>query len=466
MLSVSLLSSAQTKSRYEAFLESRRNAVKAYVDSRNARYAEFMKRRWSEADIASADNETPQPSPAIPIKRDAEDASHIATPKEPTAQESTPDKPIEPQSAEESANGDTFGFSFFGTECLVPQFDMLKPALNNCTEESVAALWATFATSGYEPIIDKCAKLKQTMRLDDWGYLMLLKSLADAWYAPDSNEAKLLRTFLAVQSGYKVRIAQSSGHLLMLFACNEQIYRRRYVSLDGTRYYMFDTNNGNAKCRVFDRAFGGENPISLRMTALPHLADKPSPTRTLQSKNYPDITITATTNLNLIDYLDAYPNCDLGIYCLPTFSDDVADSLEAIKRSIALHNANDAVAMILDFVQSAFDYKTDAEQFGYERSFFAVETLYYPYCDCEDRAILFSALIEHLTGLDTVLLQYTGHVAAAVCLGNDVAGDSVTVNGRRYIICDPTYVGAGVGRSMPGLDSKNITIVRNSGNSL
>lgn len=461
MLSISLLSSAQTKSRYEAFLESRRNAVKAYVDSRNARYAEFMKQRWREADITSADTETTQPSPVIPIKnRDAEDASHIAIPKEPDAQKSTTDKPTGPQSIGESANDDTFVFSFFGTDCRVPQFDMLKPALNNCTEESVAALWAMFATSGYAPVIDKCTTLRQTMRLNDWGYLMLLKSLADAWYAPDSDEAILLRTFLAVQSGYRVRIAQSAGHLLMLFACNEQIYRRRYVSLDGARYYMFDIRNGNAKCRVFDRAFGGESPISLRMTALPHLVDKPSPTRTLQSKNYPNIKITAAINRNLIDYLDTYPNCDLEIYCLPTFSDDVADSVETIKRSIANLNTKDAVAMILDFVQSAFDYKTDAEQFGYERSFFAVETLCYPYCDCEDRAILFSALIEHLTGLDTVLLQYTGHVAAAVCLGNDVAGDYVTVNGRRYIVCDPTYVGAGIGRSMPGLDNKNIAIVQ------
>ena len=374
------------------------------------------------------------------------------------------DEPAEPQPAvpvaEKSANNDVFGFSFFGTDCRVQRFDMQRPALENCTEESVAALWEKFAAAGYAPVIAECSKLKKSLRLNDWGYLRLLASLADAWYTPDSNEATLLRTFLAVQSGYEVRIAQSSGHLLMLFPCDEQIYRRRYVSLDGTRYYMFDTRGDSSKCRVFDKSFGGGNRISLRMTEIPHIADKPSPMRTLQSKKYPDMKMDATININLIDYFDSYPNCDLEIYRIPTFSGSINDGLKSIKRAIASLDTKDAVAKILDFVQTAFDYQTDAEQFGYERSFFAEETLYYPYCDCEDRAILFSALVENLTGLDTVLLQYTGHVAAAVCFDSDVAGDSVTVNGRRYTVCDPTYIGAGIGCSMPGLDNKSISIVR------
>lgn len=477
---VSLVSFAQTgnKSGYEAFLESRRSAFKSYVDSRNARYAEFMKRRWREAEISTADTETPQPSPMIPVKQpDAEETDLTPAPKEQTVPQPSPasnepaiSKPLppsgeqaEPQPAvavsEESANTDTFEFSFFGTDCRVPKFDMHRPALENCTEESVAALWEKFAASGYASVITECSKLKKFLRLNDWGYLRLLTSLADAWYSPDSDEATLLRTFLAVQSGYEVRIAQSSGHLLMLFPCNEQIYRRRYVSLDGTRYYMFDTRGNNSKCRVFDKSFGGGNRISLRMTEIPHLADKPSPVRILQSKKYPDVKMDATINMNLIDYFDLYPNCDLEIYRIPTFSGSIAGGLESMKQAIALLDAKDAVAMILDFVQTAFDYQTDAEQFGYERSFFVEETFYYPYCDCEDRAILFSALVENLTGLDTVLLQYTGHVAAAVCFDNDVAGDFVTVNGRRYIICDPTYIGAGIGRSMPGLDNKSISIV-------
>lgn len=477
---VSLAAFAQTgsKSGYEAFLESRRNAFKAYADSRNARYAEFMKRRWREAEISTADTETPQPSPVIPVRQpDAEETPSVPATEVPTVPQPSPagdepaiskplppsDEPTKPQLAvpvaEKSANNDVFEFSFFGTDCRVPKFDMQRPALENCTEESVAALWEKFAASGYASVINECSKLKKILRLNDWGYLRLLASLADAWYSPDSDEATLLRTFLAVQSGYEVRIAQSSGHLLMLFPCNEQIYRRRYVSLDGTRYYMFDTRGNNSKCRVFDKSFGGGNRISLRMTEIPHLADKPSPVRILQSKKYPNVKMDATINMNLIDYFDLYPNCDLEIYRIPTFSGSIADGLESMKQAIALLDAKNAVAMILDFVQTAFDYQTDAEQFGYERSFFAEETFYYPYCDCEDRAILFSSLVENLTGLGTVLLQYTGHVAAAVCFDNDVAGDFVTVNGRRYIVCDPTYIGAGIGCSMPGLDNKSISIV-------
>ena len=62
--------------------------------------------------------------------------------------------------------------------------------------------------------------------------------------------------------------------------------------------------------------------------------------------------------------------------------------------------------ILIDFVQNSFQYQTDGEQFGYEKPFFMDENFYYPACDCEDRAILFSNLVKDLLGLDAVLLDY------------------------------------------------------------
>lgn len=82
---------------------------------------------------------------------------------------------------------------------------------------------------------------------------------------------------------------------------------------------------------------------------------------------------------------------------------------------------SEAANTLIDFVQTAFEYKTDEEQFGYERPLFADETLYYPYSDCEDRAIFYSILVRDLLGLDVVLLHYPNHLATAVSFGEEIA---------------------------------------------
>ena len=107
------------------------------------------------------------------------------------------------------------------------------------------------------------------------------------------------------------------------------------------------------------------------------------------------------------------------------------------------------MAVLLHFLQTALPYRTDLEQFGYEDYLYPDETLYYPACDCEDRAVLFAVLVRELVGLDVVGLDYPGHIAAGVALPGDVPGDRFTWRDVRFTVCDPTYIGAGLGRSMP-----------------
>ena len=88
-----------------------------------------------------------------------------------------------------------------------------------------------------------------------------------------------------------------------------------------------------------------------------------------------------------------------------------------------------------------------------DRTFFADESMYYPYCDCEDRSVLFSRLVRDLMNLDVVLIYYPGHLATAVKFSQPVNGDYITYDGDRYTICDPTYINAPVGMTMPDMDN-------------
>lgn len=106
----------------------------------------------------------------------------------------------------------------------------------------------------------------------------------------------------------------------------------------------------------------------------------------------------------------------------------------------------EAVNKLLNWVQTAFVYEYDDKVWGHDRAFFSEETLYYPYCDCEDRAILFTRLVRDLLGLQTILVYYPGHLACAVCFTDKVAGDYILLDGKRFVITDPTYIGAPVGK--------------------
>jgi hypothetical protein len=109
--------------------------------------------------------------------------------------------------------------------------------------------------------------------------------------------------------------------------------------------------------------------------------------------------------------------------------------------------------------QGCFLYAYDESIWGYDRNFFGEESIFYPYNDCEDRSILLSHLVRDLVGLDCVLVYYPGHLAMAVNFPYDVPGDYITVGGRKFTVCDPTYIGSDVGETMPTMKGKGIKVI-------
>lgn len=105
-------------------------------------------------------------------------------------------------------------------------------------------------------------------------------------------------------------------------------------------------------------------------------------------------------------------------------------------------------------------YGLDDDIWGYDRAFFPDESWNYPKSDCEDHAIHFSRLVRDLLGLEVALVYYPGHLAAAVAFTDGSAtGDYIESNGKRWIVCDPTYFYADVGRTMPGEDNSSATLI-------
>ncbi len=66
-----------------------------------------------------------------------------------------------------------------------------------------------------------------------------------------------------------------------------------------------------------------------------------------------------------------------------------------------------------------------------------------------------------MLGLDIVLLNYPGHLATAVYFGTEeVYGDYLQIDGRRYIVCDPTYINADIGQAMPQYKQTTAKVIK------
>ena len=151
-------------------------------------------------------------------------------------------------------------------------------------------------------------------------------------------------------------------------------------------------------------------------------------------------------NPSVIEFMNDYPILDWNLYGLSQLSPQVRSTIyAALSVIIEGMDAVEAVNTLLDYMQTGFEYMTDGNQFGYEKPFFFDENFYYPANDCEDRAILFAEFVKSLLGLDVVYLNYPRHLATAVRLPYDIDGTYVTVDGKKYYVCDPTCINGKAG---------------------
>ena len=325
-----------------------------------------------------------------------------------------------------------------------------KCSLNGLNENAIADAYEALCNSDYKPLLADCAQIRKDLRLNDWGVFTLVRQVADT-YCGTANESIVMQQFLLNEMGYKARMARKATEdKMMLFVATDcSIYAHPYITLNGQNYYNLSGNNEQCQFYMCQKdSPKAKNSVGMQLKEAP-LFPGTVVSSTHQAKGSA-ARVTVDVPKALMDFYKDYPQCDYSVY----FNAPVNAAMEnRILSSLAPlvqgRNEADAANILINFVQTAFQYQTDGQQFGYEKPFFVEELFYYPYSDCEDRAMLFSYLVRKLLGLDVVLLDYPAHIATAVRFNGNVSGDYLMVNGRKYIVCDPTYIGASIGMTMP-----------------
>lgn len=500
----------QAQTAYNTFHNSAREEYEAFRNQANKEYADFMRQSWDRFDTSDAKPIPVSPEPPRPVVRDPnapkptlpEPLVAPAPMPTPTPEAKTAPKPEvkpapkpeakpapkpevkseskseakpapkpapapapapAPKPASVSKPRAQFTFDYYGTKCVVSLGSEHRFTLSAVNNGAIADAWEVMSSERFYAVADEMEMLRQNLQLCDWGYVKLTECATKAFFgAKSSNEARLMQIFFLTQSGFKVRIGYADNRLLLMMPSTLDIPRYSYIALEGSNYYILNRDHKGGGVYLYDREFPNERSCSMSVTRSPLLTDKNTSNRRLSSKKFPNIVAEVAVNSNLIDFYSDFPVLnDWDMYVnAPINKNTGTQFYKQLQKGLAgVTSKYKAADMLLNFVQTAFDYKTDGEQFGNEKPFFPEEMLYYPYSDCEDRAILYAALVRDLLGLDVVLLHYPNHLATAVCFNEDVVGSYIMHNGKRYFVCDPTYIGASVGEAMPNLDNSRIEIV-------
>ena len=467
-------SSAQTDDFYAQYEKFSKHAKAEYEDYRaqcNAEYVKFLERAWKEYKVLPS---IPRPKdevvpPTIMPRQDKNKKQAKEIPIENVVSPilSLPQpKPISPIYENDKVEEKNFSFSYMGTTCEVRLPKDLNIRMSGCESCMIATIWKQLATNAMDNTIRDFLALRLKMQLCDWAYLNLIDTFAQA-FCGHGNEAVIMAAFIYSQSGYKMRLGRDCEKLYLLYGSKHGIYEKGYIVIEGINYYPLDDKV--ERMEISDFSFPQEQSMSLYIENAQKFTIRPSAIRKLASEQYHDVAIDSQVNLNLIQFYNTYPSSEVNgnfmtrwkMYADTPMDESVSQMLYPdIKNKIEGLSDVQAVNQILNWVQTAFQYEYDDKVWGHDRAFFAEETLYYPYCDCEDRAILFTRLVRDLLGLKCILVYYPGHLASAVCLKQQVNGDYISLDGDVYTICDPTYIGAPVGITMPEMDNRSAKVIK------
>lgn len=445
---------------FEDFKKSQNTAFAQYSDTRDKAFKSYLESQWEEYNAQKSIPLYEKPKPKnIPstiekqIKTVGPKVS-VYLPKE------EQEKSLDMQEDRLVVLKTSFikkdiNFDFYGTKLGFNIDEKIKSAnYYPQNQKGISNFFDLVASSEYDYLVLEIQNIAKEMELNDWGINLLVSKLSDEIYSSKDN-ITLFKWFLLNKLGYGVKVGLASGHVVLMYYSDKQIYAAPSYRFGSKKYYVLDHNlNNSSSLYSYPKEYPDANKaLDLSLENLPKLATNLQ-TKTLSFKQLgKEYSVSYEYNQNLIDFMATYPQADYDTFFNAAIDEQSYMQIaKSLKKYVDGMQASKAINFVLNFVQNAFVYETDSEQFGYEKVMFAQETLYYEKSDCEDRAILFSLLVKKIFSINVVGVKYSDHMATALYI--PMNGDNVNVYGKKYILADPTYINANIGQSMPRYKSK------------
>lgn len=443
---------------FEDFQHSQTQAFSQYRDARDSAFSNYLKAEWKEytAKESQAIYTRPKPKSITPsIEKKVKSLGpkvNIIIPKH----KKTPKIALKKELVTKKTPIKDINFVFFGQNIGVNlDKKMQQGKFYPQNQTGISNFFQTLASSDYDETLRDIQDITKQYRLNDWGIYLLIKEIAKNIYEYP-NEQKLFEWFVFNKLGYDVKVGLGAKHIVLMHYSKKLIYSTPTYSFAKKKYYVISNyaKKSVGKVYTYKQNYPDANKaFDLSLNVLPSFKEDMKK-RTVSFKEFGKIySTTFEYDQNLIDFMATYPQADYETFFnAPMSKKTYEDIARDIKKYMDTKTSSVAINFVLNFVQKAFGYERDQEQFGREKVMFAEETLYYKKSDCEDRAVLFANLVKKLFGISVVGVKYKDHMATALYI--PMKGDTVKANGRRFVIADPTYINANIGQSMPKYKSK------------
>ena len=450
-----------------------------YVTKRDREYSAYLKQEWEKFQVFTGKKQPDKPKPKIlPVYKPEPGVPINRIPAiQPTIETVSPflnltHLPMIQKPERVEADLEIVSFKFCGEKVTLN----VDPAIQKITgnikgKPAIIDFWDKASLTNYPSLVSQLLEKKAQINVNDYGYYMIVNEAATAIFPlEEQSQGRLLFTwFIMVRSGYDVRVAYNNQNLAILIPSYNTVYGKKYLTIGSINFYFFSPFDGSDILtyeKTYDEAntpldFNISNPMNFSSAPL----KKTIPLK-FRDSSY---SFSISYNPGVIEFYKNYPQVDPDVYFNAAVSMSTKQTIaEAFTTVLKGMTEPDAVNLLLSFVQHGFVYKTDPEQFGYEKFFFAEELFHYPAADCEDRSVLFSYLVRHLMSLKMVGIESPNHMFTAIHFNTDAFGDYLTYQGDTYIVADPTFINAPFGKTMPvvNLEDAKIIPINNSDNDL
>lgn len=458
---------------FEEFRAGVRGDYNSFRRSVLADYDKFLDGVWADYEVFKGASRSNKPKPAtLPHAEPSQPPVAIPAP-EPVKSPMAPSLPegaakpsaptaVPAPAVPEALSPTDVQIDFYGVRTLAPA-PSLK-LMNPQQPGDFAGQWRALSQSASAAsLVKRLKNIAQVYGLNDYLTYELVAAYVNQAYSGASQTARhSLAHFLLANMGYNVRIALTGNdRAVLLMAMDGMVYARPYLDLSGnggtTRYHLFELGQPDgtktpasriSTCTIPDGTDCGRL-LGLRINGL-NLPANDAPF-SLEGEG---LKVSGTTNASLRALLYRYPQMAMGDYAasevLPGVRRTIVNQLKAQLDTLP---EKEAVDKLLKFCQQVTAYATDEVNHGFEKPYFLEEMLIYGKSDCEDRAIMYTYLLHNVLGVENQLIAYPGHESAAVCLSDEIKGDSYEYKGRRFYISDPTFIGASTGMCMPNYKS-------------
>ncbi|MGM0381584.1 MAG: hypothetical protein ACQEP7_06320, partial [bacterium] len=462
---------------HQKFREEREKKFTQFRDERDAAFASYLEERWEAMEKLQNATTYSEPKPEqAPAQENSEkkapeqieefELSGVENKPEPEKEEQPlAEEPADPVKSGSDSSPAKSGsdykqeFVWYGATIRMPEVESLPESSDGSPEGAVAAdYFSEYKKIGFKRLKQFFKNKKENLELDGWHELYFIYSTVNELVADSasSRRTKVLTTWaLAQDLGYDVRLGLDDNRFYLLYHSPHSIPGTSYYTLEGKEYYVFlpaRLGSPEGSVSTYDEDYhAAVKPVTPHVNKLPDLPWAGDTRQINFEFNEQNYEFELEYNKNLSKYYQSVPQVEPQYYFQPVKISGIKNSfLRQVEEEIKNKDTWTSLDFLLRLTQEGFAYKTDEEQFGRQWFMVPPDKPDHPYSDCDDRAIFYAWLVRELLDLEVAGVLWPGHLSTAVSYpgADQPRGTYVTVDGRRYVLNDPTYIGAGPGEIM------------------